>query len=146
VKLNQVRLLVSDFAGCYRFYRDTLGLEPTWGEENDTYASFSTGTDVALALFDKAEMAVAVNTSSLPVTAQSQDAVAFIFEVADVDVAFQQLSEMGARFVTEPLDHPDWGIRTAHLRDPDGNLIELFTEMPRSEWSGDLQAEAEKQS
>lgn len=25
---------------------------------------------------------------------------------------------------------PDWGIRTAHLRDPDGNLIEINQPLP----------------
>ena len=139
MQLIQVRLLVSDFAGCFRFYRDLLGLQPTWGNETDTYASFNTGTDVALALFDKAEMAAAVGAASLPASAQAQDTVAFIFEVEDVDAIFQQIKQKGTQFVTDPQDHADWGIRTAHLRDPDGNLTELFTEMPRSEWSEDLQ-------
>jgi len=28
-------------------------------------------------------------------------------------------------FETEPTDRSVWGIRTAHFRDPDGNLIEI---------------------
>lgn len=29
-------------------------------------------------------------------------------------------------FVTEPHDRPEWVMRVAHLRDPEGNLIELY--------------------
>ena len=29
-----------------------------------------------------------------------------------------------------PTDFPDWGMRSAYLRDPDGHLIELCGEMP----------------
>jgi catechol 2,3-dioxygenase-like lactoylglutathione lyase family enzyme len=30
-----VRLIVADFDGCFRFYRDLLGLRVTWGEDAD---------------------------------------------------------------------------------------------------------------
>jgi lactoylglutathione lyase len=49
VKLSQVRLLVDDFAGCFRFLRDDLGLVCRSGAENDDYASFGTdGGTIAL--------------------------------------------------------------------------------------------------
>jgi hypothetical protein len=34
MKLSQVRLLVDDFPGCFRFLRDALGLECTSGGED----------------------------------------------------------------------------------------------------------------
>lgn len=61
--------------GCFRFYRDVLGLKVTWGEEADGSAS-------------------------------------------------------GAAFETEPTTYRGWGIRAAHLRDPDGNLIEINELLP----------------
>ena len=33
---------------------------------------------------------------------------------------------------------PDWGLRVAHLRDPDGNLLELFQDLPKDQWSASL--------
>jgi lactoylglutathione lyase len=33
VRLTHVRLLVDDYDACFRFYRDMLGLEPTFGDE-----------------------------------------------------------------------------------------------------------------
>ena len=31
MKLTHVRLLVTDFPACFRFYRDVMGLTATWG-------------------------------------------------------------------------------------------------------------------
>ena len=35
--------------------------------------------------------------------------------------------------VRAPVDKPDWGGRVAFLRDPSGNLIELFQSLPQQE-------------
>jgi hypothetical protein len=64
--------------------------------------------------------------------------------VEDLDATVKKLRERGAQFVTEPKDQPNWGIRTAHLRDPDGNLIEINSPMPTTEWSEELREEASK--
>jgi catechol-2,3-dioxygenase len=33
MELTQVRLIVSDFPACFRFYRDVLGLKPQFDDE-----------------------------------------------------------------------------------------------------------------
>ena len=129
MRLEQVRLLVADFPAAFRFYHDVLGLEPTWGTEDEPYASFATGTESGLALFDAVAMASAVGTVDLPATAARRDAFVLVLEVADVDAA-AALVEAGASLVSQPADHADWGIRTCHLRDPEGNLIELEQPLP----------------
>jgi len=48
------------------------------------------------------------------------------FEVSNVDESVGLLRNRGADIVSEPTDQPDWGIRVAHVRDPDGNLVEVF--------------------
>jgi len=53
------------------------------------------------------------------------DKVALTFEVADVDTAYKALRSKGVEFVTEPHDQDAWVLRVAHLRDPEGNLIEI---------------------
>jgi lactoylglutathione lyase len=130
MRLEQVRLLVADFPAAFRFYRDVLGLEPNFGAEGDSYASFATGTESGLALFDGAEMAEAVGTRSLPASAARRDPFVLVLEVADVDAAAARVVAAGTTLVTQPTDHPDWGIRTCHLRDPEGNLIELEQPLP----------------
>ncbi|MCW4020815.1 MAG: VOC family protein, partial [Candidatus Bathyarchaeota archaeon] len=106
--------------------------------------SFSVGEETALALFQRQVMAEVIGTTDLPVEAVSQDRMVLIFGVDNLDATVGKLRERGARFVTEPKDNPDWGIRTAHLRDPDGNLIEINSPMPTNEWSKDLREEASK--
>lgn len=121
-RYDHTRLLVRDFAACFRFYRDVVGLEVGFGTEHDTYADFGTGA-TGISLFDAAEMAAAVGTTGLP----ARDAFCLVFGVPDVDAAWAAMNAPGSTGVIGPEDRPDWGIRTAHLRDPDGNLIEINT-------------------
>lgn len=37
----------------------------------------------------------------------------------------RQVAAHGVELATPATDRPDWGIRTAHFRDPAGNLIEI---------------------
>jgi lactoylglutathione lyase len=128
-KYTHTRLLVTNFKACFLFYRDMLGFQATYGTENDSYADFKTG-EVILALFARQEMSKAVGTFHLPVDSKAQDKVCLIFAVEDVDKACQLLKEKGIPLSAESADHPGWGIRSAYLRDPDGNLIEINQPMP----------------
>ena len=56
-----------------------------------------------------------------------RDKMMVSFEVDNVDEAFETLSARGVEFVNRPTDMPGWGMRVVHLRDPEENLIELFT-------------------
>jgi lactoylglutathione lyase len=102
-----------------------MGFKPTYGTEVDTYADFSLGS-VTLALFDRHEMNEAVGTSGLPAASAAQDRVCLVFGVGNVDAASRELQAKGVLLLTEPADRPGWGIRTAHFRDPAGNLIEIY--------------------
>jgi len=46
-------------------------------------------------------------------------------EVADVDHEYQRLQSLVTEWVLPPTDQP-WGNRAAILKDPDGNLVNLF--------------------
>jgi len=122
-RIDYTRLLVRDFAACFRFYRDVVGLEPAFGTEEDTYADFRTGA-TGISLFDAAEMGAAVGAPAPPAE-PGADACCLVFGVDDVDAAWTAMTAAGGHAVAGPTDHPDWGIRTAHLRDPDGLLLEL---------------------
>src|SRR5579864_3102849 len=104
------RLLVADFRTSFLFYRDILGFTPTFGDENDVYADFETG-GATLALFRRDLMAQAVGTAEKPAEAESQDKIALIFSVEDVDATYSQLQAKGIAFVTAPQDRSEWGIR-----------------------------------
>ena len=114
------RLLVADVAASLAFYRDVLGLGVGFVDDSGHYADLDTGAGT-LALFTGAVMAAALGPPAPP----SPDRVALCFAVADVDAAAAAVIAAGVPLVTPPHDRPDWGLRVAHLRDPDGTLIEL---------------------
>ncbi|MBL8165563.1 MAG: VOC family protein [Anaerolineae bacterium] len=144
--LGHVRLLVMDFAACFRFYRDVMGFTPSWGDEADSYASFveHAGGGVVLALFGRQAMAEAMATDKLPADAACQDRAVLIVEVEDVDTLVKELRQRGVRPAVEPKDYPDWSIRSAYLRDPDGNLIELSSALDYSKWSAEVKEKERK--
>jgi len=144
LKLSNVRLLATDYAAVFRFYRDVIGLQPTWGDEASGYADFNVGEGVGLALFDRREMIDAIGAALAAFEGSGTDRVALVFAVDDLDATAASLREQGIALVSEPAERPDWGIRTLHLRDPEGNLVEVFTSMPREQWTENLQSEAEK--
>ena len=124
-----VLLPVSDFPACFRFYRDVLGFTAGFGAEDDVYTEFSVG-DQTLALFQRGLMAEAVGVADKPAAADAQDRSVLIFATDDVDKAAAGLRARGVALVAEPQDRPDWMMRTAHFRDPDGNLIEINSAIP----------------
>ena len=119
------RLLVSNFEACFLFYRDTLGFHVDRGNENSGDADFKVG-DIRFGLFKRQEMAEIIGNTDKPLAVECQDSVALVFEVEDVDEACQELRHSGVNFITEPMHKPDWGIKTAYFRDPDGSLLGIY--------------------
>ncbi len=125
MKATQLRILVDDFTASYRFYHQALGLEPQAAEqESGPYACFKAqdgGADVAL--FERRFMAASIGA---PYAERgSADHAVLVFRVDDVDDAYGKAVAAGATSIAEPTDRPDWGLRSAHLRAPEGTLIEL---------------------
>ncbi len=131
MKLHNTRLLVNDFPKTFLFYRDVLGLTPAFGDENDVYTEFVTdGTILAIFQAPLMQEALTGTSEAAAVGAESSgEKFLLAFAVDDVDQIFADLSASGVTFVAEPKDRPVWGIRTAHLSDPEGNLIELFASL-----------------
>lgn len=124
------RLLVDDFPACARFYESALEalleIRPVKMLPEAEYANWDLNGEGVLVLMGRARMAEAVRTSSLPAPS-GQDRSMLVFRVDDVDAASRLLNDLGATPVTGPRDRPEWGtgLRAAHVRDPDGNLLEL---------------------
>jgi predicted enzyme related to lactoylglutathione lyase len=123
MELSQVRLLVDDFGAAFRFYRDELGFQPSFGDETSGYASFSAGTGT-VAIFERADQGAVVELRT------PGDSTLTVFDVDDVD---RLVAELGEHVVGGPVDQPDWGGRVAYVRDPSGNLLELFQVLPPAE-------------
>lgn len=134
MRLDNVCLLVTKFDECLRFYRDILGLELAWGEEGGRYASFATENGQGISLYRRELMAEVVHTTDLPEHVEVQDRFACVIEVANLEQTVEEIERRGGSFITPIHDRPEWGIRVAHLRDPDGNLIELYTNLAKEKW------------
>jgi catechol 2,3-dioxygenase-like lactoylglutathione lyase family enzyme len=138
MKFSNIRLLVNDFDKCFTFYKDILGLECTWGKLGDNFASFNIGNPSCLTLFKAELMTIAINNADAKQNEFLQDKIAIILEVENVNVFYNSLRGKGIKFLTEPKDMTAWGIRVAHFRDPDNNLIELYSELPKEKWDNHL--------
>jgi lactoylglutathione lyase len=128
LQLTHLRLLVSNYKDSFLFYRDLLKFDVDWGDEDSGYAEFNTGY-LKLGLFKKELMAEVVPRIEQPSYVVNRDKIALIFAVDNVDEVYEQVKDQNAIVVTQPQDRPDWGIRTAHFRDPDGNLIEIYNNL-----------------
>lgn len=129
---THTRLLVTDMAACARFYRDVMGFKVTTGGENDVYTEFDTGAHT-LSLYGRQMMADVIGAGNLPASAAVQDNHLLWFKVENVDAAVAELQAKGIQFIVPPTDRPLWGLRTAHFRDPSGNLIEIAHDIPMAE-------------
>jgi catechol 2,3-dioxygenase-like lactoylglutathione lyase family enzyme len=125
IRFAYTRLLVRDFKKNFLFYRDIMGFKPRFGGEDGPYEEFQTGS-VVLALFRRDFMNSALAIKPKPQDDASEDTAALIFEVPNVDAACIDLEKKGVKIIAAPTDRKEWIIRTAHFRDPDNNLIEIF--------------------
>lgn len=144
MKLNNIRLLVSKFDETFLFYRDVLNFKVTWGNLGENYAQFQPNDLTAIAIFSKEIMSGVLGTSDLPRVSKAQDSAMLVFSVENVDDLYQSMQDKGIKFVTPPTDQPDWGIRVAHVRDPEGTLLELASDLPKEKYSESLKNDFEK--
>ena len=130
MKFSNVRLLVKDYKKCFKFYTEKLGLEPVWGDEDGCYASFKVADGIeGFAIFVSDFMAPAVGNADKTQPSGYREKLMVSFEVENVDEVYQSLLKKGINFINQPTDMSDWGMRVVHLRDPEENLIELFTSL-----------------
>lgn len=125
MRCSYIRLLVNDYEACFRFYADVLKFPVLWGDESTRYAEFDVGSQTRLAINQREVMAEALETDTHDPDLPTQDRLAVVFEVDDVDATAAKLTADGARQVMEPRDWTAWGLRAAHFRDPDGYLLEI---------------------
>lgn len=129
MKLTHIRLLVDDIDACRSFYKDKLSLKEQLEVVEGIYYEFVAGNCI-LALYKRELME---SVAGVAMAGEKViDKVALTFEVADVDAAYKPLRAKGVEFVTEPHDQETWVLRVAHLRDPEGNLIEINAPLKKS--------------
>ncbi|WP_395820873.1 VOC family protein [Curtobacterium flaccumfaciens] len=114
-----VRIITDDLEGMVAFYERVTG-QPA-ERPAPVFAQF-TGPGGTLAIASTATVAM-LGGALTPATNRS---VLIEFEVADVDGDFVGLQCSSDDVVLEPTTMP-WGNRSALVRDPDGNVVNLFS-------------------
>ena len=114
-----VRIITDDLEGMVAFYERVTG-QPA-ERPAPVFAQFS-GPGGTLAIASTATVAM-LSGALTPATSRS---VLIEFEVADVDGDFAGLQLGSDDVVLEPTTMP-WGNRSALVRDPDGNVVNLFS-------------------
>jgi predicted enzyme related to lactoylglutathione lyase len=124
--LSQIRILVDDFPASFHFYRDVLAFTPqSEAQRSGPYACFKFedgGTD--LALFSRELMAQGIGAAPGGPRG-SEDHAVLVLRVDDVDAAYAKAVAAGAHSAAEPAEQAGWGMRVAHLRAPEGTLVEF---------------------
>jgi len=131
MKFTNVRLLVKDYRKCFDFYTKTLGFEAAF-DVGDCYASFKVIEGIeGLAIFTSDFFAPVVGNVDKTQPTNCREKSLVSFEVKNVDEIYKTLLAKGVTFVNEPIDMSGWGMRVVHLRDPEENLIEFYTQLEK---------------
>lgn len=128
MECSTLRLLTGDLAAAIHFWRDLLQLSLHFQDESLGYASFEMGS-VGLEIMARSSFAASLGQPWLqqePLGCQ----IVLDFRVADVDAAYADLVARGATPLAPPMDRPLWRARTAHVADPDGHVVELYSPLP----------------
>ena len=126
MKITTLRVLANHFDQAVAFYRDILRI-PIRADAG-AYVAFDVG-GFELGIYSRELMSQIV--SSMPEESLgSSDSLLINLEVDDLVTTVASLQERGVTFETEIHDQLDWGMRVVHLRDPEGNLLELYERLP----------------
>jgi len=119
VDFASIRIITDDLEPVVQFYEEVTGLTavratPVFAELHLPSCTIAFGLTQTAQLF---------NNSARPA---DNHTVIIEFLVDDVDSEYEQLKPLVSEWVQEPTTMP-WGNRSILFRDPDGNLVNLFT-------------------
>ena len=117
MRLAATRIITDDVDGVVTFYERLTGASAA--RLHPLFAEITTDTGT-LAIASSQTAPLLANG----VTAASNRSVTLDFLVPDVDATYEQVRSWAA-VVQAPTDLP-WGNRSLLVRDPDGNLVNLF--------------------
>jgi catechol 2,3-dioxygenase-like lactoylglutathione lyase family enzyme len=120
VDLVSIRMITDDLDRLVAFYEGVTGVEavrpaPVFAEVVLPSCTLAIGHTQTTQLFGEDSARPADNHT-----------VIIEFRVDDVDAEFERLRPLVDEWVQEPTTMP-WGNRSILFRDPDGNLVNLFT-------------------
>jgi catechol 2,3-dioxygenase-like lactoylglutathione lyase family enzyme len=121
-KLTYACVLTPAIERMAEFYRAVLHVEPEW--TGTSYAEYATQPGI-FCLWSLDAYAEIAGASSAPTIGTG--GIMLEFEIDNVDAEFARLNQqLHLDFIIPPTTLP-WGNRSIYFRDPDGNLVNLFS-------------------
>lgn len=122
MKLQSIRIITNDIHRLVAFYERVTGLTAGWLAP-DQFAEITTpsGTLAFSLLATMQRLQPGANAR-----AAANESVILELRTADVDADFARLADAIGEPAQRPTTMP-WGNRSLLFRDPDGNLVNLFT-------------------
>ena len=124
IRFDMLGIFVNDLQCMVAFYRDVLGLEIDW-DGKGPYAEFK-HEGIRFSMYERRQL-----PGLLGQTPTYPDGLNGTFELAidlptsaEADRMFDRLVNAGIQVIYAPRDEP-WGMHSAMVADPEGNLIEI---------------------
>jgi len=118
--LASIRIITHDVDRLTRFYEAVTGVAAV--RPAPVFAELRTPTGT-IAIASTATVAMLGDNAPKPA---SNDSIIIEFLVTDVDAEFARLQDVLGDIMLPPTTMP-WGNRSALFRDPDGNLVNIFS-------------------
>lgn len=120
MKFASVRVVTPDVERLVMFYQrlsgiDAVRLADGFAEMRFEGSTLAISSEYLIKLFNVGAATAAANQSAI-----------LEFEVEDVDAVFERMNASGTNIVM-PTTLMPWGNRSLLLRDPDGNLVNIFS-------------------
>jgi len=126
--LGYVVLFVEELERTLAFYVGKVGLPVRFRAEGYVELAVE-GSRLALLARSRVSDLAGSTHAARPAPGAHEGSVTLLVE--DVDRVHRELSLRGVAFLGAPKDR-SWGQRTTYFQDPDGHLIEIATNLPRS--------------
>lgn len=122
MQLVSTRIITADVKKLVHFYEQITGIAAIqytddFAELQTPSATLAIGSTRTLQFFGGATVATAARNRTVIIE----------FIVKDVEEAYKRLTDVIADSVVQPPTLMPWGNRSLLFRDPDGNLVNLFT-------------------
>ncbi len=128
--LHTVGIVVHDMSAALAYYR-VLGLPIPVDAVDGPHVEYHTPSGAVLG-FDLESMVRSVDPQWVPTTGSQRLNLQFDCATVDVvDATYGRLMDAGYRSYAVPAD-TFWGQRFARVVDPDGNVVNLFADVPAS--------------
>ena len=122
MELVQGRIVTDDVARLAAFYARLVQAEVVL---NDYYVEVPTGA-MSVGFSRRRFTEYREDQAARPGRPQHRGEIILDFQAGDVDAEYARVAALGVDWVTPPTTQP-WGNRTIIFRDPEGNLVNVFS-------------------